>query len=152
MKTLPPISTAFTRLQLVLEQRQVSLTLLHTYRISTRLTPFFPTLTYRSPTFFFSFLSFFPPFFFPFLLFSHSPRCICPRLKALHRRLRFPLPPLSRTISRIRWKYSIKEHSIKKERRKENKYIYFSFVFLSNKIKSPPSKRRSERTKKEAFF
>ena len=132
MKTLPPISTAFTRLQLVLEQRQVSLTLLHTYRISTRLTPFFPTLTYRSPTFFFSFLSFFPPFFFSLSsFFSFSPMHL-PPIESLTPTAPIPSPSslsnhLSNSMEILDRRTRDKER--KKEERKINIYISLSYFF-----------------------
>lgn len=128
MKTLPPISTAFTRLQLVLEQRQVSLTLLHTYRISTRLTPFFPTLTYRSPTFFFLF---FPPFFSLFPFFSFSPMHL-PPIESLTPTAPIPSPSslsnhLSNSMEILDRRTRDKER--KKEERKINIYISLSYFF-----------------------
>lgn len=128
MKTLPPISTAFTRLQLVLEQRQVSLTLLHTYRISTRLTPFFPTLTYRSPTFFFLF---FPPFFSLSPFFSFSPMHL-PPIESLTPTAPIPSPSslsnhLSNSMEILDRRTRDKER--KKEERKINIYISLSYFF-----------------------
>lgn len=127
MKTLPPISTAFTRLQLVLEQRQVSLTLLHTYRISTRLTPFFPTLTYRSPTFFFLF---FPPFFSLFPFFSFSPMHL-PPIESLTPTAPIPSPSsLSNHLSNSM--EILDKRTLDKERKKEtnvNIYISLSYFF-----------------------